>query len=60
MDAFRFPAILANPCFPNKAVALRYWARHQWRGVRLRLEQDRGCLFDWIPFAMIACAALLF
>jgi hypothetical protein len=60
MDEFRFPAILANPCFPGKAAALRYWVRHQWRGLRLRLEQDPGCLFDLLSPALIVVAALLF
>lgn len=59
MKAFEFPAILGNPCFPNRAAALQFWARHRWRGVRLRLRDDPGCLFDWLALAVIAAGVLM-
>lgn len=59
MKAFQFPGILCNPCFPNRTAALRYWVRHQWRSVRIRLADDPGCVFEWLAIVVIVGGALL-
>lgn len=60
VDAFGFPRILSNPCFRNKRAAFRYYLRHQWRGIRLRIEQTSGSIFDLLTLAMVIGGAILF
>ena len=59
MKAFEFMAILKNLCFPTRIAAARDWLHHQWRGIRLRFQHDPGCLFDWLPVAIIVGTIVL-
>jgi hypothetical protein len=59
VDQFAFPRILANPCFPSKGAAFRYYLRLKWRGAKLRLEQHSGPLFDCLTLVMVVGAAIL-